>query len=418
MSCRHLSIAIAAAALLTVAALAVAEEPPASGPTTRVDLPDGPIRVRVVAIEGEAAFIRAGTDDFQELAAGVELVEGDSVSTAKRSTVVLELATGQIIKICRQTDWILQRAAIESGTIFIDEAMKYGQTQFEGEAQDRALRTTVQSPSSTLGIRGTRVAISDQPPFEPQVVSLTGRVDYTDARKRVSLGSKGGGTVRVKQSADSAAETALADSYVDPTLGYARSPSEQQLVQQVLYSGATVQSFRDDFPVVRGGTPLTFQQIERTLPDGLVYAFRWNADINFDLTVSIPERGEVVYPTTGLNRSASGYTPFDHQGGPKGGYELVVFPSGFPGFDSDKTGKTFAYFREARFVPNGKTSDYELRQYLDGTLERNIVGVVGPNQFSERDVPVARAAQASSSRRETPPKLAAAGPAGPRGKKR
>lgn len=395
---RTLLLAIATHA---ITAFARASDP-ASTPTTRLDLPDGPIRVQVVAVEGEAIFTRAGTDQDAPLVVGTQLSEGDSVFTLKRSTVVLQFETGQIMKVCRQSDWVLERAAIASGTIFIDGAMSYGQTQFEGEAQDRALRTTVRTPSATLGIRGTKVAISDQPPFEPQVVSLTGRVEYTDARKRVALGSKGGGTVRVNQSNDTAAETALANSYVDPSLGLARSPSEQVLVQQVLYSGATVQSVRDNFPIVHGGTPLSFPQIENNLPLGLVYAFRWTGDINFDLTVAIPERGEVVYPVAGLNRSASGYTPFDHQGGPNGGYELVVFPPGYPGFDSDKTGKTFAYFREARFVPNGNTSNYELRQYTDRKLELNLVGIVGPGQFSESNVPVPAAKAASVEKTSAP----------------
>src|SRR4051794_40392696 len=243
-------------------------------PATKMSLPEGPLKLRVVSVAGEVGIIKPGSDDIANAKPEMVLDEGVEVIVGQKSAIQLEVASGQIITFRRMTSAVITRAAIESGSINIDVGMQYGQAAFEGEAQDRSLRTSIHSPGATLAIRGTQVALTDQPPFAPEVVSLTGRVEYTDVRKRVALGSKGGGKVRVNQRNETAAETALASSYIDPTISGARSPAEQRLVEQVLSTGV-VARFDNGFPIVRGGTPPSFEKLQSTLPLGLVYLFRW-----------------------------------------------------------------------------------------------------------------------------------------------
>ncbi|HYE19254.1 MAG TPA: hypothetical protein VEA69_12465, partial [Tepidisphaeraceae bacterium] len=192
------------------------------------------------------------------------------------------------------------------------------------------------SPSSTLAIRGTRVSLTDMRPFPPEAVSLTGRADFKDARKTVSVGGRNAGKARVTSEQNSTAETALAESFIDPTIALARTDTEAKLVDTLLSRGSTISLDRESgIKVVRGGRPPTDAQLVPALPGVLNFVARWPSNSDLNLSVGVPGgkngAGEFLYPAAGLDTTRSGgKMAFDHRGGPNGGIEIAYFPANYP----------------------------------------------------------------------------------------
>jgi hypothetical protein len=117
---------------------------------------------------------------------------------------------------------------------------------------------------------------------------------------------------------------------VDPASPQARSASETQLVQQLVSRGA--QTFFDPnrgIRVVSGGQTPNIPSLAASLP-GFTIVADWKSSTNFDLSVTrtsiIPS--ETIFPVKGLDRYPNGdHTPFDHRGGPSGGFEYANFPT-------------------------------------------------------------------------------------------
>ena len=80
--------------------------------------------------------------------------------------------------------------------------------------------------------------------------------------------------------------------------------------------------------IVRGGSVPTDAEVVNLLPGNLNFVLRWAGNANLDLLVA--NRTETVYPSAELALSPSGgKTAFDHQGGKKGGIEIVSWPATF-----------------------------------------------------------------------------------------
>src|SRR5439155_23665287 len=148
----------------------------------------------------------------------------------------------------------------------------------------------------------------------------------------LAFGNPGQGKTIVSADSKTAADVALNQTIVDPTLFGARTDSEQALLATVISRGATVTLDRETgIKIVRGGIPPTDAQLIPALPGQLNFVLRWNANADLNLGVSTPGTtanpgGEFVYPATALNISPSGgKTAFDHRGGPAGGIEVVYF---------------------------------------------------------------------------------------------
>jgi hypothetical protein len=170
-------------------------------------------------------------------------------------------------------------------------------------------------------------------------VSLTGRAEFREGRKRVFFGGRGAGKLEVAAGDDSAAETALGSSYIDPGAALARTESESQLIASLLYSGAQLDfDYDKGIRVIRGGTvPQTDAELIPTLPGTLNFVLRWEGNSDLNLGVGSPAEGltnvndAIVYPIGGSDVSATGgRTAFDHRGGPNGGIEVVFWPDAFP----------------------------------------------------------------------------------------
>src|SRR6185436_652525 len=138
----------------------------------------------------------------------------------------------------------------------------------------------------------------------------------------VAFGGKNKASIDSSQG--TAAGTALALSILDPSIAMARDAAEQALVADVISRGGVVSLDRDTgFRTVRGGTVPTDQEIVKLLPDNLNFVLRWTGNANLDLLVA-SQIGETLYPNTSLFFTPSGgKIPFDHQGGPNGGFEIA-----------------------------------------------------------------------------------------------
>src|SRR5204863_7699799 len=102
----------------------------------------------------------------------------------------------------------------DGGKLRTNLGMKYGRTRYDIEAAGREHDSTITSPSSTLAVRGTKVSVLDQRPFPAEAVSLTGRAEFRDFKKRVFFGGRNAGKTTVNTQTGNAAALALGQSVV------------------------------------------------------------------------------------------------------------------------------------------------------------------------------------------------------------
>lgn len=381
---------VAGALALPAHAALVQPEPTASevpGETTRPTRRLGPVapkvalKITVVEVSGLVRYRKADDEPWVTPKVGDELEEGVEFNTGLRSFVRLQIGEDQICTLDRLGVVKVLRANVENGVIKTDAAMKYGRTNYQIEAAGREHEVTIRSATSTLAVRGTVVELFDQPPFVPQAVSYTGRAMFRDARRQVSVGSRGGRKVVLDGDKNSPAETALATTSFDPALSHARTPEEQRLIEQVIATGGQI-SFEQPFgiPIVRGGTPIQYNENSDFPGKGLNFVLNWTGDADLNLTVALPKFGDLITPVTNLNRGKTGgVTSYDHRGGPNGGFELVYFPTNYPGSmcvmlpNGDLAG-TETYVTSIDFV-SGNVADVSLKTFARDPVTGRMVYV-------------------------------------------
>src|SRR6185436_14747291 len=190
---------------------------------------------------------------------GMVVDQNAEFRTGVKSAVRFAIPPDQTITLDRLGTVKLLQAINDNGKIKTNLGMRYGRTRYDIEAAGREHESTISSPSSTLAVRGTKVSLYDQRPFASEAVSLTGRAEFRDARKRIRFGGPGAGKLKVNENASSAAAAALQQSYVDPGAALARSASESNLIATLLSRGATIDyDYEKGIKVIRGGThPVT-----------------------------------------------------------------------------------------------------------------------------------------------------------------
>lgn len=290
------------------------------------------LRGRIVAVRGLADMRPAPDADWEPCKVGMEVDENAELRTGPHSLIQFVIPPDQRITLDRFGTITVLQAVQSGGRIVTDLGMKYGRMEYKIEAAGLEHRSTVKTPNSTLGVRGTTVQVYDQRPFAPQAVSLTGRAQYQVGRHRTGIGGKNTG-IAVANGQQTPAQTALGGAVQDPVNPFARSSLEQPLVANLLSQGAVVSlPAGNGIPIVRGGTPPTDQQLLKLLPGRLDFVLRWTADANLDLIVGdLNGKGEAMLPAAGLNSTPSGgRIPFDHRGGPNGGIEIGFWPKTFP----------------------------------------------------------------------------------------
>src|SRR5439155_10029161 len=185
------------------------------------------------------------------------------------------------------------QAVNDGGKLKTNLGMRYGRTRYDIEAGGREHESTITSPSSTLAVRGTKVSVFDQRPFPAEAVSLTGRAEFRDFKKRLFFGGKNAGKTKINTQTNSPAQFALGQSVVDPGIQLARTDAENALVQSLLSSGATISfDFDKGIRVVRGGdVPRTDAELVPNLPGNLDFVLRWTGNSDVNLAVISPGQG-------------------------------------------------------------------------------------------------------------------------------
>jgi hypothetical protein len=315
------------AALFLVASIAQAQDTKPA---------DGKLSARITAVIGKVQVRESSEKPWKKAEVGMTLGEDAEFRTGPNSSVQFVIPPDQTIAIDRLTTVKLLQAAVKNGKITTEMGMKYGRTRYDIEEAGLQHDASIVGPSSTLAVRGTKVSLTDSRPFAAEAISLTGRADFRDQRRQASVGAKGGSKAKIDSDKSSAAETALSEAFIDPTLVLARTPNEQAIVANLLSSGSTLSIDRESgIKVVTGGHPPTDQQLVPSLPGVLNFVARWNTPTDLNLAVGAPGgvngEGEFVYPALGLDRTASGgVTAFDHRGGPNGGIEIAYWPADYP----------------------------------------------------------------------------------------
>jgi hypothetical protein len=366
--------------------IAAAQDPAAAAPVEPVDAPAASqpatapsegdaagaaegerLRVIVEEVKGLVQVREGAAQPWKRASVGMELGEGAEFRTGPRSAVVCTIPPDQTIVLDRLGTVTVAEAVRRGGTTRTDLIMKYGRAEYEIEAAGAKHDATIRSPSSTLAVRGTRVNLYDQPPFTPEARSFTGRAVYQYAKRQTALGGPGRGA-RVRSDAGTAAESALGETVVDPTIAGARTTAENRLIASEVSRGGLVDfDNRAGINVVRNSPPLADEQLVASLPGRLNFVLRWTGDANVDLAVvdfkqdastgfdPIPQ--ELIFPGFGLQESfAGGVTAFDHRGGPGGGQEIVFYPSTF---------RTGQYGLQALFDA-GEQTPITFNAFLDG----------------------------------------------------
>lgn len=289
----------------------------------------------ITGVEGMVQVRDHEDAPWRKAEVGMVVKEDGEFRTGPKSAVRFEIPPSQVVTLDRLGTVKLLTVAKEGGKIKTNLGMKYGRTRYDIEAAGQEHESTISSPSSTLAVRGTEVSLYDQRPFRAEAVSLTGRADFREGKKQLAFGGKGAGKVKVAEGDTVVSAVAFAEAVLDPTLQFARTGSETNIVSNLLSRGATFGFDRtNQIATVYGGThPITDQELIPTLPGQLNFVLRWDANVDLNLVVSNNvgnQGGEVLFAANGLNRTRTGgRMDFNHLGGPNGGIEIAYWGGKF-----------------------------------------------------------------------------------------
>jgi hypothetical protein len=365
----------AAAAQDTATTATATTEPATTAPTSA---PSGEsLKAKIADVRGLVRVRNAPLQPWQKATVGMELPEGAEVQTGPKSACVCTIENDQTIVLDRLGVVSIAQAIKSGNSVKTDLVMKYGRTEYEIESAGAKHDSTIRSPSSTLAVRGTRVNLYDQPPFTPSAESYTGRAIYTYAKRQTALGGPGRGAI-VRADRGSAAESALGETVVDPSIAGARTSSEAKFIETETSRGGVARFDESTgITVIKGGPGAPGdEELAKFLPGRFNVIARWtgNQDLNLILDPEFfpadqilnnvgffADKGpdEILFPGFGQNVTATGgTTAFDHRGGTNGGYEVASY-------DKPKTG-----IYGIIVLPGGHggkdPADVKIQAFLDG----------------------------------------------------
>ena len=319
--------------IVLAAALAGSTWAQTSTPSTE----PGPLKIVVTAVEGQSQYRPSSDAKWQPPKIGEVLAEGVEFRTGPRGAIQFTVGTDQVYRVDRLSVVKVMRATLRpDGTIATDVGMEYGRVSKDVDVPQRPHEDTIVTPASTLAVRGTRVSLYDQPPFQPEAVSLTGQAVFSglgQQTRAAAFGAKGQGTAVVTSSNPSAASNALNNRLVDPSTANARTPTEQTQLADLITNGQVV-TFSNPLtlPVASNTGFPSDSQLPTLYSGDLVFYIRWNTNTHVQMQLVAAANGtnagEFIFPALGLNRSPSGgQILFDNLGGPTGGYEVITYPN-------------------------------------------------------------------------------------------
>jgi hypothetical protein len=349
----------------------------------------GTLNIQITAVQGGGQYRLDSSSKWQKLAPGAHFVEGVELRTGAKGSIQFTVGTDQVYRIDRLTAIKVLRASLRpDGTIKTDVGMAYGRVSKDVDAPSRPHEDTIITPSSTLAVRGTRVSMYDQPPFEPEAISLTGTAfaNLPGLLRGVTFGAAGQGTSAVTQSHPDAADQKHLTNIVDPAAANARTPGEQPFVVNVATSGR-VNSVMSPltFPTLSNTGMPTDTQLANLVSGDLIFAIRWNTNTHVQIGLETQGLGEFAFPVLNLNQTRTGGTiPFDNLGGPGGGYEVLKYPTkSFPDglylLNATNLGTTATTVTYNAYIvgPNGTLIPQEFYQDF---INQNLSAVVQPTQ--------------------------------------
>lgn len=301
----------------------------------------GALKATVTGVEGIVQVRLEEDKPWQPAKVGMVLGEGAEFRTGPRSAVRFVIPPDQTITLDRLGTVKLLEAVRTQTVTKTDLGMKYGRVRYDIEAAGVAHDATIRSPGNTLAVRGTVVSLYNQAPFPPAATSLTGKATFRSGNKGTQ--TFGGSAPAVIQTdSNSAAQTALNTTFVDPTSAQARSPGEHTAIAATpLVAGFSLSPSGGSSgggttsppPVIvpPGNNPLT-------LPGALAIQLVWigtrpgTATPDLDLFVLSP-RGEQLCPKEcAAIVGSGGRSPNDDRGGAanSAGQEIVLWPDTFP----------------------------------------------------------------------------------------
>jgi hypothetical protein len=298
--------------------------------------------------------------------------EGAELRTGPHSSVTCVIPPDQTFTLDRLGTVRVEEAARNGNKITTDLIMKYGRTHYAIQAAGLEHEASIISPSSTLAVRGTVVSLFDQPPFQPEAISYTGRAAFTYNRSTVSVGTKNGAFAKALAGTTGAAETGVNETVVDPRYAPTLSAADQALISSQVARGAVL-SYDPvaNIPVVTGGRPEYDTELPAGLPGTLDLVLRWTGDADLNIEVGLDkgdpltnilngfQQGEFLYPGYGFQNSPSGgHIPYDDRGGPTGGQEIAYWTGSFP---------TGLYGIAAQSISGAATS-FTFDVYANGSL--------------------------------------------------
>jgi hypothetical protein len=340
---------------------------PASQPQS-----NGSMKIYITAVSGLVQVRDGEGQHWRAAAPQMLLSQGAELRTGPHSSVTCVIPPDQTFTLDRLGTVRVEEAARNGNKITTDLIMKYGRTHYEIQAAGLEHEASIISPSSTLAVRGTTVSLFDQPPFNPEAISYTGRAAFTYNRATVSVGTKNGAFAKALAGTSGAAETALNETVVDPRYAPSLSSADQALLASEVARGAVL-SYDPvaNIPVVSGGRPQFDSELPAGLPGTLDLVLRWTGNADLALEVGLDkgdpltnilngfQQGEFLYPGYGYQNSPSGgHIPYDDIGGPTGGQEIAYWTGTFP---------TGLYGIAAQSISGAATS-FTFDVYANGTL--------------------------------------------------
>ena len=366
---------------------------PATSPatTTATTTASAPAALQAVisAVEGVVQVRLDEKSPWQAAQAGMALGEGAEFRTGPRSAVQFEIPPGQVITLDRLGQCKLLEAISTAKSVKTDLGMKYGRVRYDIEAAGVAHDATVHSPSAALAVRGTQFSLEDQPPFKPQAVSLTGRVQFRNQRRAVTFGGAGKGKTTMTGDTASPAQTALLTSQL-------LHPGLQRTDQQVRELNYLFNQQGTSFlgNVVTSTTPITDAQLPNLFSGRLNFVLRWDypqaADLNivvgtpldeqfgnppfiFSFFPGNPQVAEFLRDTLPQSSPSGGRVGLNHIG--PAGIEIASFDANFPRGNYVVSAYNFLFNPDFTPPPDAPRVPFTIEAFLDGQRQELILNL-------------------------------------------
>jgi hypothetical protein len=213
----RLAVLVLAAALIPIFSSARADEP-------------GTVQLRIVvtAVQGHAQVKLQSNSAWQAATRGMELSVGCQIRTGVSGTVQFTVGDDQVYRVDRLSLIQVIRADTVDGKIKTIVGMTYGRVSKDVDAPILPHEDSIVSPSATLAVRGTRVSLYDQPPYEPEAVSLTGQAVYQNFLGGLVKFGSHGGKAAVGGTASSAAGYRIQQLVINPKGGFPATTTAEQ----------------------------------------------------------------------------------------------------------------------------------------------------------------------------------------------